>query len=243
MSGFNFKENAKDVGTGGNFLQKAGIHIAAPFVGVEYASATGWEAMDIHILVEDKQFKERYFAKEYNEADIDPDKTADKWEKGVKTNKKLTPKEQVMKNQDDFTCLLIQISKAVGFTFEDFISKMGSTSSFKESVEKFATTFNPKEGQEKLVNFGTFWNNNDNKKSSNLRLAYHNSNKIVIAQYEPGKPSGINLSDKEKANSERKYEYVKDGEGVEVTNTSTISTSTEVDNSKPVAGSSIFGDD
>lgn len=239
MSGFNFQDDATDVGQGGSYLQESGVHIGN-FTGVKYVAGTGWEAMDMYFVREDgKELKERYFAKVYEEADIDPNKTDDKWVGGVKQGK-LNPREQVKRNYDDISVLLIQLAKASGFSFEDVVAKMGTVTTFKEIVEKFAASFNPKEGEIKKVNFGTYWFNSDNKQSSNLRLAQHRSNKLAVTKYEEGQPHGITFSDWEQKNMSRKYEYKKDGGTAPAT---TVGTAPQHTESKPTYSSSIFGND
>ncbi len=238
MSLVDFKE-AKDVGQGGSFLQESGIQVEAKYLGAEYADGPGWEAIDLSFETkEGKLFRERYFKKGLKEEDIDSTKTDDKWVKGVKSGK-LTVKEQVKKNIDHVSSLIVQVGKATGHQFEDIIQKMGECDTFKEIAEKLSKNFDPKSGQDLLVNFGTYWYNNDSKQTSNLRLVSFNANKLAISKFEKDTRSNIEFSDREKANMDRKYQYTKEGEDTEAPK-ETISGESD---GSPVKTKSIFGED
>lgn len=237
MATIKFSE-AKDVVQGeGNYLRESGIFTGCKLMEIGYSNGSNWEAIDINIETPDeKLFRARYFAKAMREDDVDPSKTDDKWIKGVKQGK-LSPKEQVAKNFDHLQSLVIMTAKALGDTFEQVAYKMGDCQDFKEVADKFVKNYNPVPGKEKLVNFGCYWKNNDDKQTSNLALLNFGANKVAISQFIEGEKSGIVLSDYESKNQYRKYEYNKEGENTQ----SPEGTLTTQDGETKSSGS-IFGD-
>jgi hypothetical protein len=155
--------------------------------------------------------KENYFKPKTDPAEIQY--PVDKWEKiGEKWTKtrKLSNEEMIKALNNDVMFFLMDLGEALSYTRDNIKATLSKAETFEDAIQLFRDNYPPIKG--KNINMKLLWDNNDNKKTSFLKLrvggqlVYYPFMKKIFDKYAKGVPSSLKLEKYDEDNRmQRKY--------------------------------------